>query len=64
MSRSSVSANPSRELLPYTSELDGSSIGVRLGAAASRMASVALRLVSMVRIGDCTTRSTPTAAAR
>ena len=33
-------------------------------AAASRMASVDFRLVSMVRIGDCTTRSTPTAAAR
>ena len=64
MRRSSVSANASRLLLPYTSELDGRSIGVLLYAAASRIASVDFRLVSIVRMGDCITKSTPTAAAR
>jgi hypothetical protein len=64
ISKSSSSPNAARRLLPYTSEVEASKTGVPCALAASSMACVSRKFVSMVARPACITNSTPTAAAR
>ena len=64
MSRSSSSEKAALALLPYTSEVEASSMGTPPALAASSINCVSRKLFSIVCRADSMTNSTPTAAAR